>query len=322
MLVSLVLLSVLAIFVAAGDKTYKISRVKKEENLIIYDVKEGNVDIWFSFFQMFGFSSVRINSTADSKKADFRLTPIRIIEFSEKIPIESSQSVFNFEGNQHNWSGIKVEEIKEVIDQKTTNIVRMNATMTAGQLTYTMNVYLTDRSCFYGNLNLDPNGAYIVQTIKGFPYKYSNSSIAVEQVVASRDSGTIGTFVALSNSPFLGSLIISPEAYDKEQGKLPISTSDFAEITFNLTTSTMVRESDFERVYVAIGSDQQPKDVSFDEKFSVNVGSVKKDGFDINTGTGGGNKNTGNYDSGEASEATSVKPMFLVFAFTFLYLIF
>ncbi len=308
MIAKLLLIALLSLLVrseALDEKPRSFNRTLSEENYVIVESSAKENSIWFSFFQMFGFSSVRVNSTvkasSDSvKKADFRLTSIRIIEFNETIPIESSKNVYNFEGKQQFWTGITVENIKEKIDKKDTNIVRMNATLNEGTFQYVMNVYLTDRSCFYGNYNLDPDSAYIVQTIKNFPYKYQNSTIAVEQVVASRNSGSITSYLSFLNSAFLGSLVISPEAYDTKAGKLSVSTSDFTSIQFNVTTSNMVRESDFERVYIALGSDQQPSDVTFEEKFSVNLGSVKNDGTLV-IPTGSSNNNGDDNESGATS---------------------
>lgn len=303
LLFSALLSSVLALpdEILGSEKPRTITVAKSSSNMVIVDSLGQDSDIWFSFFQSNGFTSVRINSTVTAdkatKKADFRVTPIRIIEFNGTIPIEQSQNIFEFNGKQVNWGPISLEQFKVNIDKKDTNILRMNATLNFGDFKYTMNVYLADRSCFYGSYNLDPDSAYIVQTIQNFPYKYGNSTIAVEQVVASRDSGAITSYLAVTNSAFLGSLVISPVAVDTQAGQLPVSISDFTEITFGLKTSEMAMESSFENVYIGLGSNQQPKDVTFEEKFSVNIGSVKTDGTEVpymnipnNTGTDSSSK--------------------------------
>jgi len=292
--------------VLGGEKPRTISRAGSQGySLAAYSSSAKDSGIWFSFFQMYGFPSVRVNSTVTGKegtrKADFRITPIRIIEFNASIPIDQSASKFEFQNKQPNWSQITVEKMNVKIDKKDTTIVRMNATLTEGTFKYTMNVYLTDRSCFYGNYNLDPDAAYIVQNIQGFPYKYAQSSIAVEQIIASRDSGQISSYLAFLESPFLGSLIISPEAYDTKLGKLPVVVSDFNEVEFKIVTSDMARESNYEQVFVGIGSDKQPSDVFFEEKFAVNLGLVKEEGFEP-TGTESGSNPTGIESDSAASQ--------------------
>lgn len=304
--------------ILSSEKPRTLTVNNTSANMVVVDSLGKESDIWFSFFQSYGFSSVRINSTVTAKKvtkkADFRVTPIRIIEFNETIPIEQSQNIFEFNGKQANWGPISVEKFKVNIDKKDTNIVRMNATLTQGEFKYIMNVYLADRSCFYGSYNLDPDSAYIVQTIQNFSYKYQNSTIAVQQVVASRDSGAITSYLAVTNSAFLGSLVISPVAYDTEAGKLPVSISDFSETTLEMKTSEMAMESSFEQVFIGLGSNQQPKNVSFEEKFSVNIGSVKTDGAEVpymNI------PKTPNDESDSSSKAARVSPhsaFFAVFA--------
>lgn len=316
-LVILLLSSVFALTdeIYASEKPRTVTVAKSSATMVIVDSLGKDSDIWFSFFQSFGFTSVRINSTVTAKKvtkkADFRVTPIRIIEFNETIPIEQSQNIFEFNGKQTNWGAISVEQLKVNIDKKDTNILRMNATLTQGEFKYTMNVYLADRSCFYGSYNLDADSAYIVQTIQNFPYKYEKSTVAVEQVVASRDSGAITSYLAVTNSAFLGSLVISPVAYDTEAGKLPVSISDFNEITFDMKTSEMAMESSFEQVYIGLGSNQQPKDVSFEEKFSVNIGSVKTDGTEVPYMNIPKNPNTGTESSSKAAPRVSPQSAFM-----------
>lgn len=288
-------------------KPRKITQQVKEPNLVVFNSTTPADSIWFSFMQFFGYTSFRINSTAGEKAADFRLTPMKIIEFNDSIPIDQSTSQYSFDGKQSNWGAITVETLKEKIDKKDTTIFRMNATLSGDNgFRYAINAYITDRACFYGNYNLDPDAMYIVQTITGFPYKYQNSTIAVEQVVASRDSGSISTFLAMNSasSSFLGSLVISPEAHDSKLGSLTVSTSDFVSVNVTVQTTNMAKESDFERIYVALGSDQQPSDVTFEEKFGVSLSSVSNNGTTIPTIVQP-SAPTGSADSSGASAASA-----------------
>lgn len=151
-----------------------------------------------------------------------------------------------------------------------------------------MNVYLTDRSCFYGNYNLDADAAFIVQNVQNYPYKYTGSSLAIEQIIASRDSGPIGTYLAFLDSPFLASLLVNPEAQDSKLGRLPMTVSDFAEVQFKTVTSDGGRETLFERVLASVQSERQPADLFVEERLAVNLGKAGSAGFgDLAGGSGG-----------------------------------
>jgi hypothetical protein len=159
---------------------------------------------------------------------------------------------------------------------------------------------------------LDPDAIYIVPTIINFPYKYQSSSVAVEQIVASSDSGQVSSFLNVLESPFLGSLVISPNAYDANLGKISVATSDFAQVDFTMNSGNQTRESEFQQMYIALGSNQQPKNVTFEEKFSVNLKAVAKEGY-ILTSTGGSSENNG----GSSNAAFSINPNNLLVAIVF-----
>lgn len=135
-----VLVSVLSARKTGGleesSQVRNVTKVQQGYSKVIYRSVDATSDIWFTFMQMYGFPSLRLNSTftvkKDGKKADFRVTPIRLIEFNASIPVEESKSVFEFEGKQPQWSQITVEEISVEIDMKPTKIVRMNATQPSG----------------------------------------------------------------------------------------------------------------------------------------------------------------------------------------------
>lgn len=312
----IVLLGVLASLVSAkknagleeGSHVRNVTKVSQGYSKVIYKSVDANSDIWFTFMQMYGFPSLRVNSTftvkKDKKVADFRVIPVRLIEFNDTISVEQSKSIFEFEGKQQQWSQVTVEEISVEIDQKPTNIVRMNATLTLNSFKYVMNVYLTDRSCFYGNYNLDADAAFIVQNIQNYPYKYSASSLAIEQIVASRDSGTVGSYLGFLDSPFLASLVINPEAQDSKLGRLPMTISDFIEVEFKTVTGDMARESLFEQVVASVESEKQPSDLFVEEKLAINLGNNGgSNGFgNLAGGNGSGSGYTG---SGSGSGAVS-----------------
>jgi len=284
-----------ALLAVAEEKPRTLKKIGGSTGELVAFSSSGKSDeIWFTFSQNYGFASLKLNSTVssgekDSKRnAEFRVTPMRIIEYNEETPVEKSGNIFNFHGKQSQWSKISVEQFSVVLDKKDTNIVRMNATMTDGDLKYTMNVYMADRSCFYGSYNLDPDGALIVQSIKGFPYKYRNSSIAVEQVIGSEEASQVSAYLAFEDN--MGSLVINPSAEDAKQGRVFMHISDLSEAKLNVKTTDGAMEASTQKILATFESEEQPGEITFEEKFSVNIGLTKSNtnnkGFAWPTGKG------------------------------------
>lgn len=284
------------------------------DNLVVYNSTTKSDTIYFSYLQYNGIPSVRIQANTTKRTADFRLIFVRLIEFSPEIPIGSSNSTYEFEGKGA-WSPIKVSQFTETYNKKTVNILRMNSTFVHCDFQFNLNLFTSDRACFYGSYNLDPDAVYIVPTIINFPYKYQNSSVAIEQIVASSDSGQVSSFLNVLESPFLGSLVISPNAYDTTLGQVPVVVSDFNQVDFTVNTGNKTRESEYQQMYVGIGSTQQPKNVSLEEKFSVNLKAVAKEGY-ILTSTAGASP-TGSDNGGSTNGALSMSPNTILVAAIF-----
>lgn len=255
---------------AYEELSRKFEPLLESRNLVVYNSTTKLDTIQFSFNQYAGIPSIRINGTRNDRKVDFRLMTVRVIEFNKDHPIEKSASTYEFNLKEA-WSEIKVDKFTESFNKRLSNVIRMNLTFVDQDFHYEMSLYLTDRSCFHGTYSLDSDSVYIVQKIAGFPYKYQDSGLAVEQIVGSKESGVVTSYLNVLESPFLGSLIINREAIDTGLGKMAIAQGDYKKVDFEMLTSDLVRETDYQQVYVRLGENQQPKNVTFEEKFSINL---------------------------------------------------